>query len=173
MKTFKFKQHNQQKAIPFAIIYLIIAFTLFYFICGGIIGMANQVNKIGSAKAAGIIVAILVLGPFFILLQLLHHKIEVDIDSLKLFVKKNNKECNVINLDTIDKLELNKTKVNRLDVYDRQNNLLIYFHPVNAPDVLNQIIKEIASSGNFVRTTGTQSYFSTKIETFTYKRITN
>ncbi len=155
----------------FAVAYLIIVFALFYYVLGGIIGMANQVNRIGSPKAAGLIVAVLVLGPFFLLLQLLHQKIELDINSREMIVKRKGKAAVIINLATIHKMEFNATSINRLDIYDRQNNLLINFHPANTPDVAKQIIKEICGTTNFERKAGSKSYFRTRIETLTYTRV--
>ncbi|MCH5720091.1 hypothetical protein [Niabella hibiscisoli] len=55
MKTFQFKQHNTAKAIIVAIVYLLIVFAVAYIWLGGVNGMAEKVNSIGSAKGAALL----------------------------------------------------------------------------------------------------------------------
>lgn len=169
MKTFHFKQNDKKRGAILAIAYLTIVFMIFYFLYGGLIGMADKVNSMGSAKGTGFIVGIIVLLPFVILLRLIQPKVAVDIDAQKMVVAQTGKEVVVVPLSTIDRMELNTTNINKLDIYDKQNNLLVHFQAANEGNIIKQIADELSSNG-FEKNKGSRKYFNTSIETLICKR---
>lgn len=149
MKTVQFKQHNSQKVILVAVLYLLVMFSAAWFWFGGIDGMADKVNSIGSAKGAGFIVGIIVLVPFFVLLRFFQPNVNVDIDPQKIIIREKGKQDMIIHFNAINRIELHTKKINRLDIYDKQNNLLSYLHPVSNPELLQPLIREIVTATGF------------------------
>jgi hypothetical protein len=173
MKTFTFENINKAsiiKGLIIAAVYLGTVFGICYIIFGGITGMADKVNNFGSAKAAGLIIGVIVLLPFFIILQFIHPKITVEIDSEKIINKMKGKPDEIIQLSSIDKMELNVRKINKLDIYDDKGNLITYFNPAKHPTVLEQIISEIVSHKEYEKKSKTENYFGKSLERTTYKR---
>lgn len=169
MKTFQFKLNDKKKGVILAITYLAVAFTICYFLFGGITGMVDKVNSFGSAKAAGLIVGIIILGPFFILLRLVQPKVSVDIDTQKMTVAQTGKELLVVPLSAIDRMELNTANFNTLRIYDKQNNLLVHLQAAQHVNPLKQIIEELSNDG-FVKNKGSRTFFNAEIETLISKR---
>ncbi|MGN7787871.1 hypothetical protein ACTJIJ_25270 [Niabella sp. 22666] len=168
MTTFQFKQHHTQKAIIIAVLYLVIAFFIAYFSLGGINGMADKVNAMGSAKGAGFVVGIVVIAPLFILLRFLNPTVVVDIDDRKMTIRQKGKQDLMIHFNAIDRLELNVKNVNRLDIYDKQNNLLVYLQPNNQPQILQPIINNIVNATGFHAIRGSRKIMGNKIDTLLY-----
>lgn len=170
MKTVHFKQHNTKMAIGVAVVYLIIVFSVAYFGFGGINGMAEKVNHIGSPKGVGLIVGIVVLAPLFILLQFLHPNLTVGMDAQKLMIQQKGKQDMIIHFNAIDRIELNTKTLNRLDIYDKQNNLLNYLHPSNKPEILQLIIREIVHATGFGTIKSSRKIMGRNIETLIYSK---
>lgn len=169
MKTFQFKKNDKKRGAILAIAYLVIVFMICYFLFGGINGMADKVNSFGSAKAAGLIIGIIVLLPFFVLLRLIQPMVSVNIDTQKMTVAQKGKEVIVVPIGTIDKMELNVTNFNTLNIYDKLNNLLVHLQVPQQSNTLKQIADELSSSG-FEKNKGSRRYFNTEIETLICKR---
>ncbi|WP_312322355.1 hypothetical protein [Soonwooa sp.] len=90
MKTYNFRQNPGAKAIIFAIVYFAVVFSISYFVFGSIDGRADKVNNLG-AKAAGLLVGILILGPFIILLTFVSPKLKVELGQDFLSIKTGKK----------------------------------------------------------------------------------
>ncbi len=168
MKTFQFKQYNTQKAVIVAVLYLLLVFFLAYLLLGGINGMADTVNNMGSAKGAGFVVGIVVIVPLFVLLRILNPAVAVDIDERKMTVRQKGKQDMMIHFNAIDRLELNVKNVNRLDIYDKQNNLLVYLQPNSQPQILQPIINDIIKATGFHVVRGSRKIMGNKIDTLLY-----
>ncbi|WP_114792558.1 hypothetical protein U0035_02255 [Niabella yanshanensis] len=168
MKTYHLKQHSIPRSITIAIIYLIVIFALSSFFFGGINGMADKVNSMGSAKGAGFVVGIAVIAPLFILLRFLNPTVTVDIDDRKMTIRQKGKQDLLIHFNAIDRLELNVKNVNRLDIYDKQNNLLVYLQPNNQPQILQPIIRNIVNATGFHVIRGSRKIMGNKIDTLLY-----
>ncbi len=149
MKTFQFKQHSTARAVIIAVVYLLIVSAIAYIWLGGINGMADKVNSIGSAKGTGFIIGIIVLAPLFVLLRFLQPDVNVDIYTLKITIRQKGKQDLMIHFNAINSIELHTKKINRLDIYDKQNNLLGYLHPTSNSEIIQPIIKEIVTATGF------------------------
>jgi len=169
MKTFEFKQNDLKRGVPFAIIYLFAVLMGCYFYFGGFLGMADALDNLGSGKMVGFIIGLAVLGPFFIILTALMPKVKVELGSGEITIS-SNKDQKLISYQEIYALRLNIAKLNRLDIMDRQNNVLAYIQPQNKPVVLAEIITELAHHVQFTKQTGSKKYFGTSIETALYIR---
>lgn len=170
MKTFQFKSHNVKKGLIFGFSYLIIVFIIFSLIYGGINGMADAVNNFGSAKALGFLVAILVIGPFVVILQLINPKIEVHIGSQHMLIKQKKKPDQEIPLEDIYSMKINHSLVNQLQIFDQQGQLIITIHPQQDMQIIYGIAAEIAQHTFFTQEKGSRKIFGNPIETMSYTR---
>lgn len=126
MKTFEFKQHQVKKAFLIGIPYLIVVFLICYFLFGGINGMADKVNNMGSFRGALVIGAVILI-PLFLIQRIAHPKIRVDIDSEKITVKQKGKTDLHILLNSIGKIDMNISVINRINMYNKQGQLITFF----------------------------------------------
>lgn len=170
MKTLQFKSHNVKKGLIFGFSYLIIVFTIFSLIYGGINRMADAVNDFGSAKGLGFLVAIIVIGPFVVILQIINPKIEVHIDSQHILIKQKRKPDQDILLEDIYSMKINHSLVNQLQLFDRQGQLIITIHPQQDMQIIYGIAAEIAQQRSFVQQKGSKKIFGNPIETMSYTR---
>ena len=170
MKTFQFKSHNVKRGIIFGFTYLIIVFIIFSIIYGGINGMADAVNNFGSAKALGFLVAIIIIGPFVVILQVINPKIEVLIDHQHMLIKQQKKPDQDILLDNIYSMKINHSLVNRLQLFDQQGQILITIHPQQDMQIIYGIATEIAQHKSFIQQKGSKKIFGNPVETISYTR---
>ncbi|MGJ1224232.1 hypothetical protein [Sphingobacterium siyangense] len=170
MNTFQFKSHNVKKGLIFGFGYLIVVFILCCLIFGGINGLADAVNNFGSAKGLGILVAVVVIGPLLILLQFINPKIEIQVDKNNLSIKQPRKEDKIIPLEVIHSMEINRSLVNQLQLFDQNGKLLTTIHPQNDMNVIFSIANIIAQNGGFTQKKGTKKIFGNPVETISYFR---
>ena len=169
MKTFEFKQNDLKRGIPFAIVYLVLVFVGCYFYFGGLLGMADAANILGSDKATGFLIGLAVLAPFLILLTVLMPKVKVELGLDKITISdKNNQK--VIFYNEIYALQLNVSNLNKLDFLGEQNNVLAHMQPQSKPEILTQIINEISNHVMFTKLKGRKKYFGNSIETTIYTK---
>jgi len=164
MKTFEFKQHQVKKALLIGIPYLAAVFFLCYFLFGGINGMADKVNNMGSFRGA-FVIGVVILIPLFLILKIAHPKIRVDIDSEKITVKQKGKSDLQIPLNSIGKIDMNIAVINRINLYSKEGQLITFFHDTNNPETSKLIFNEIERNLNFDCTSGNKIFFNTTIET--------
>lgn len=151
-----------------ALVYLLVVFSLAYFLPGGINGMADKINGMGSAKGAGFVVGIVVIAPLFVLLRFLNPTVTVDMDERKMTIRQKGRQDMMIHFNAIDRLELNVKNVNRLDIYDKQNNLLVYLQPNNQTQILQPIINDIVKATGFHAIRGSRKIMGNNINTLLY-----
>ncbi len=169
MKTFRIRQYTKM-ALPLGLLYLAVVFLLAYYTLGGIDGMADRVNAMGSAKGAGFVVAIIVFVPLFILLRFIHPAVTLSLDKGKMIIGQKGKKETVILLQAIARMEWNRAGLNRADFYDRENRLLASLRDTRGPDVLLQVLEEITGSLPFERITGNRKFVNRPLETIVFKR---
>lgn len=167
MKIYNFRQNPGVKAIIFAIVYLAAAFSICYFAFGGIDGMADKVNNLG-AKAAGLLVGILILGPFIILLKFVSPKLKVEVGQDFLSIKTGKKQQN-ISFSEIGSMVINDKKLNTLKIFDRNGNLISSFSSQNDPDALLEIAADISKFG-FNKENTILQLFGKEFHRITYTR---
>lgn len=167
MKIFEFKQNDLKRGVPFAVIYLTAVVLGCYFYFGGFLGMANALEGFKSGKALGLLVGLCVLGPFIVILTMLMPKVKVEVSSNAITIS-SNKDQKHFTYTEIYALRLNMTNLNRLDILDQHNQVLAHIQPQSKPEVLNQIIAELANQMAFTKQTGSKSYFGTTVETALY-----
>lgn len=172
MEKIEFKQNDIKRGVPFAIGYLILAFGFCFFKFGGIIGMADAVDNLGSSKGAAFLIGLAILIPFFIILNVIMPKVSIELHSDKIIITSNKKQQNVINYNDVSKLQLHISNLNRLDIVDKQQNILYHIQPQNNPEILNKIISEISKHIDFTKQVGNKSYFGKNIEAVIYYRKT-
>ncbi|MCT3817450.1 hypothetical protein CMT92_12935 [Elizabethkingia anophelis] len=164
MKTFEFKQHQVKKAFFIGIPYLIVVFLICYFLFGGINGMVDKVNNMGSFRGAFVIGAVILI-PLFLIQRIAHPKIRVDIDSEKITVKQKGKTDLHILLNSIGKIDMNISVINRINMYNKEGQLITFFHDTNNSETAKLIFNEIERNSNFDCTSGSKIFFNTTIET--------
>ena len=167
-KRFEFKQNDLKRGVPFAIIYMVAVFIFCYIKFGGIFGMADAVDNIGSAKASGFLIGLAVLAPFFIILTMLMPKIAVEVFDDKLVFFNNKKENKTISFNDISKIQINVSNLNQMDFFDLNGSVFIKIQPQNKPEILKGIITEIGKQAKMTKQVGTKNYFGKNIETITY-----
>ena len=170
IKKIEFKQNDLKIGIPLALIYFITVFTICYLVFGGIIGMADAVNNFGSAKGIGLLVGLCFMAPFFVLLHFVMPRHTLEFHPDKITVYKNRKEETVIYYNNIAAMQLNVSRMNRLDILDSQHNILYYILPQNKPQVLEATISEISKYIDLERQRGTKKYFGQNVDTIIYSR---
>lgn len=167
-KRFEFKQNDLKRGVPFAIIYMVAVFIFCYIKFGGIFGMADAVDNIGSAKASGFLIGLAVLAPFFIILTMLMPKIAVEVFDDKLVFFNNKKENKTISFNDISKIQINVSNLNQMDFIDLHGSVFNKIQPQNKPEILKGIITEIRKQSKMTKQVGTKNYFGKNIETITY-----
>lgn len=167
-KRFEFKQNDLKRGVPFAIIYMVAVFIFCYIKFGGIFGMADAVDNIGSAKASGFLIGLAVLAPFFIILTILMPKIAVEVFDDRLVFFNNKKENKTISFNDISKIQINVSNLNQMDFFDLHGSMFIKIQPQNKPEILKGIITEIGKQAKMTKQVGTKNYFGKNIETITY-----
>ena len=167
-KRFEFKQNDLKRGVPFAIIYMVAVFIFCYIKFGGIFGMADAVDNIGSAKASGFIIGLAVLAPFFIILTMLMPKVAVEVFDDKLVFFNSKKESKTISFNDISKIQINVSNLNQMDFVDLHGSVFIKIQPQNKPEILKGIITEIGKQAKMTKQVGTKNYFGKNIETITY-----
>lgn len=171
MKKIEFKQNDLKRGVPFAILYLGAVFAFFYIKYGGMLGMSDALESLGSNKIRGIFIfGLVVLLPFFVILNLLMPKLAIELYPNNVRITKNKKKQIVIDYKEISKLQLNVSNLNRLDFIDRQNTIVYHIQPQQKTEILGQIVSEISKHIEFIKQTGNKNYFGKNIETFTYTR---
>lgn len=170
MKAFQFKSHNVKKGLIFGFVYLIIVFVIFSVIYGGINGMADAANNFGSAKGLGFLVAIIVIGPLVVILQLINPKIEVLIDQEQIVIRQRKKMDQQVLLKDIHEMTINQSLVNQLQVFGPGGQPLVKIHPQHDTQIIYQIANEIAGHNSFRQEKGTKKIFGNPVETVTYTR---
>lgn len=170
MKAFQFKSHNFKKGLIFGFVYLIIVFVIFSVIYGGINGMADAANNFGSAKGLGFLVAIIVIGPLVVILQLINPKIEVLIDQEQIVIRQRKKMDQQVLLKDIHEMTINQSLVNQLQFFGPEGQLLVKIHPQHDTQIIYQIANEIAGHYSFRQEKGTKKIFGNPVETVTYTR---
>ena len=158
-KRFEFKQNDLKRGVPFAIIYMIAVFIFCYIKFGGIFGMADAVDNIGSAKASGFLIGLAVLAPFFIILTMLMPKIAVEVFDDRLVFFNNKKENKTISFNDISKIQINVSNLNQMDFFDLHGSVFIKIQPQNKPEILKGIITEIGKQAKMTKQVGTKNYF--------------
>lgn len=169
MKTLQVKQHSKM-ALPIGIAYLAAVFLIGYFAFGGIDGMADRVNGMGSPKAAGFIVALVVIAPLLVLLRFVHPVLSITVDAGKMMIRQKGKKEKVVPLQVIDRVEWNISAWNRADFYDRQNRLVACFRDTSDPAALLSLLDEISRHIPFERITGSRKFVNRVIETAVFRR---
>ncbi|WP_300670088.1 hypothetical protein [Soonwooa sp.] len=169
MKTYNFRQNPGAKAVIFAIVYFAVVFSICYFAFGGINGMADKVNNVGSGKIVGVVVGFAFLAPFIILLQYVSPKIKVELGQDFLSIKTGSKQQNV-SFAEIGTMILNDKKINTLKLLDRSGNLISDMSCQSSPTALSDIATEISKSG-FNKEKSTLNFFGKDFDRITYRRI--
>ena len=164
----EYKQNDLKRGIPLAIIYFITVFLICYFIFGGISGMADAVNNFGSARGIGLLVGLGFLAPFFVLSYMAMPKMKIELHPDKMVIFKNKLEPVIIPYNNISQLQFNVRNINRLDILDRNNNIVFYLQPQHKVEVLQQTISAIAQHKGFIKQTGQKRYFGRNIQTIIY-----
>lgn len=167
-KRFEFKQNDLKRGVPFAIIYMVAVFIFCYIKFGGIFGMADAVDNIGSAKASGFLIGLAVLAPFFIILTILMPKVAVEVFDDKLVFFNSKKENKTISFNDISKIQINVSNLNQMDFIGLHGNVFVKIQPQNKPEILKGIITEIGKQAKMTKQVGTKNYFGKNIETITY-----
>lgn len=170
MEKVEFKQNDLKRGVPFGVCYLVVVFGFCFFKFGGIIGMSDALDSLGSSKAVAFVIGLAILIPFFIILNVIMPKVSIELYSDKIIITSNKKQQNVINYNDVSKLQLHISNLNRLDIVDKQQNILYHIQPQNKPEILNKIISEISKHIEFTKQIGNKSYFGKNIEAVIYYR---
>lgn len=170
MEKIEFKQNDLKRGVPFAVGYLVLVFGFCFFKFGGVLGMADAVDNLGSSKGAAFLIGLAVLIPFFIILNVIMPKVSIELHSDKIIFTANKKEQKVIAYNDISKLQLHISNLNRLDIVDKHQNILYHIQQQNKPEILNKIISEISKHIDFTKQVGNKSYFGKNIEAVIYYR---
>lgn len=169
MKTLSFKQHNKKAALSFTVVYLTVIFLLLYFLFH-ITDIASKAGNTIIWGIAGCVIGVGIMLSYLMMLQLFHQNLHVEISRYQMVVYTKGKQEKRIRLEDIGRMELNTNTLNRLDIYDRQNTLLISFHPANEVRTTRNIIEELSGHVSFKLKKDNKVYARTRIETFTYTR---
>lgn len=175
MKNFTFNTRTTKSikiGLIIGVIYLSIVFTIFNIVFGGTLGMADAINSVESLKFIVFILAIIVLLPFFIILQFIHPKITVEIDSSSISSTVKNIPTKTLSLSSVYKITLNVSKINKLDIYDSTNTIVMSFEPHNKIIVLQEIIEELKRYKEFSKSTKIEKFFGSPVEKITYIEAT-
>jgi len=118
----------------------------------------------------GFFVAIIVIGPFVVILQLINPKIEVHIDHQHVLIKQKKKPDQYIPLGDIYSMKINHALVNQLQLFDQQGQLIITIHPQQDMQIIYGIATEIAQHKSFTQQKGSKKIFGNPVETMSYTR---
>lgn len=171
MKTYKYQEQNATKSFVLIIVYFTvwIVGAIIYF--GGIGGLADAVNNIGSAKMTGLLVALLVLTPFIFIMKLVYTKVEIRVGLQHLEIDKKGEVRKNIPFADIYTVKINETKLNTLHIYGKNGELLWKVLPViSANNLVEDIACSLAENISFQKNSETKKFLNTQYLAVTYKR---
>lgn len=171
MKPIVFRQINRTVGLLAALIYLTIAFGLLF----GIVGIgkvASFVNSIGDSsggtKALGLVAGLVFVIPVFFIARLVYPKLEVHIEGGSLLINKGGSPFKNISIQSIASMALNKPKINTLNLYGEDGELIYCFQPFNNNSALSAIVKGINAVKKFRIKEGQKSVFGAHVSTTEY-----
>lgn len=170
MNKFELKQVNIKKSIPVALIYLLAVFGFCYVQFDGISGMADSINSMGNATGSGFVVGLVVLVPFFAILKMISTKVTVEVDSNNITITYGEKAPIRIEYENLKSIELNKSKVGKLDFKDKNNEILCSLEPKYKNEILGSIIEETSKHIDWNKQLGSKSMLGKTIETVIYTK---
>lgn len=171
MKEYNFKHisdKSKTKGLIIGLVYLIVVFLGCYFLFGGINGMADAVNNFGSAKGIGLLVGIAFLAPLIIMIQFIHPKITIEVNSESIVKKDKNANTEKISISSISKMQVNIQKINELRLFDKDEKLLLSLTPFQRADIISKIVDEILKHKAFNKDVKIEKQFGNNIEKTTY-----
>ncbi|RQO32279.1 hypothetical protein DBR32_01325 [Taibaiella sp. KBW10] len=169
-ETYTFLQIKPFRGLVFTVVYLVVAISLLAMAMGGFDRLAAFVHNFGSNFGIGLLGAVVLLVPAFLLIRLIYPKITVRLDGDSLSITKHRKETQVIRYDAVWKITLNVRQLNVLELWDQQDRLLGHFKPLNNSEVLRKMIDAITGSARFVKSRQEKRIFKSSYEALTYVR---
>jgi len=134
--------------------------------------LAHAVDNIGSARLAGLLVAILVILSFFVLMRLVYTKVSVEMEHSAIRFQKKGHETITIPLSEIDKMIINAKRMNTLHLNDKSGGLLWAILLIaNTKDLIIEIPQMIAGKEDFKIATTNKKFFGTDYTTTSYQRM--
>lgn len=171
MKSFIYQEQNTVKSLVLIVLYFSvwIVGAIFYF--GSIGELADAINNIGSAKMTGLLVAVLVLIPFFFIMKLIYTKVEIHINSTHIDIDKKGEIRKTIPISDIYTVRLNQNKLNTLHIYGKNSELLWEIQPIiSAANMIDEIVATLAEYIPFQKSFETKKFLNTQYLAVNYKR---
>jgi len=169
MKAIEFKQTNRFKLKLFATVYftLLLAFTIYAIF--GTIAIVDFINSFRFGKFVGILGGLLFLSPLMLLSRLTTHKLSLTFDDEKVRVQEKSKEFFICYSD-INEMNLNRHRLNELELFNRQQVLLFTFRSASNGNVLEELISFFTQKIAFQKTVKQRKVVGGYINSVSFKR---
>lgn len=171
MQSITFKANDVKRGVPFAIIYLIALFLLLYCYFGGINNMATAAEGFGRPKALGFILAVVLLLPFFIILNRIMPTTTIQFHENEIQISHNKKPVLQIPYANIHSIQINHTNMNTVDILDAHQSILYAFRPQSKVQAIWDFKKALAQHIKLQESKGTKKIIGGSMDTFTYTRL--
>lgn len=168
-KRVEFKQTNNRRLRLLAIVYFTLLLAFFLYATMGTDAIISFINSI-DYTAVGLVGGILLIAPLLIMIPFTSYHIAVTFDDEKLSVQAKNKKDIVVKYSSIDKMCLNRKRLNELELLNFHSKPLYSFRAVNDGMAIEKILAILTKEIIFRKTT---TQVKRRIGTYpviTYKR---
>jgi len=171
MKTFNYSERNAMKTylLIFPYLTLWIVSLIWYF--GGVVRLINSVNNNGF-KLNILLFSIVFFIPYFYIYKLIIPKIKININNERIVFTKTGKTDLVISIANISCMKQNENDMNSLNLYDKNESLIIVIKPnTNDNNLVNEIAEAIQQLASFKKETVIKKFLNTSYLSVIYQKM--
>lgn len=154
MKKVELKQTDSVRLRIFALVYfLLLLGLLVYAILDSSYGFVNFINSLGYELAA-ILFGVVFISPLLLLNKLTTYKLCIVFeDELLRIYRGNDKKATTVRYASIDRMFLNRKRLNELELLNFHSKLLYSFRSLNNGDAIEELVKILTQNITFSKTT--------------------
>ena len=168
-KRIEFKQTDNRKLMLLAVAYFIFLLAFLLYATFGTHAIVNFINSL-DYTAVGLIGGALLIAPLLLLIPFTTYRITLIFDDEKIRVQKKKSKDVIIRYSSIDKMHLNRKRLNELELLDFHSKLLYSFRSVNDGMAIEKIATTLTKEIAFRKTTTQIKRKLGKYPFITYKR---
>jgi hypothetical protein len=142
---------------------------IWYF--GGVVRLINSVNNNGF-KLNILLFSIVFFIPYFYIYKLIIPKIKININNERIVFTKTGKTDLVISIANISCMKQNENDMNSLNLYDKNESLIIVIKPnTNDNNLVNEIAEAIQQLASFKKETVIKKFLNTSYLSVIYQKM--
>lgn len=171
MKIFKTTQHNIIRIAVTIMVYLTIWITGTSIYFGGFTALLNKINNYGGSTTQQLIIATLILAPYFVIQYLINPKITITVEDERLRITQKGQSEKIILFQDIHSMHVNVESMNTLCIRNRHNHALYTLtSKTNENNLIENIPNAIAEKSDFKKQSISKKYLNKTYHTITYSK---